>query len=86
MARTLLAIAGAGCAATGALSLSAIIDDRPKAGDPPLWIFVGLAIGSVAFALLGIAGSARSWWALIALIASVLSLVAFWTLVVLFAG
>lgn len=55
MARTLLAIAGAGCALAGALSLRAIIDDRPNAGDPPLWIFVGLAIGSVAFALLAVA-------------------------------
>ncbi len=84
--QTLIAVAGAGCAVAGALSLRAIINDPPKVGDPPLWVFVGLAIGTVAFAALAIAARARTWWALLALLASILSLVACWTLAVLFAG
>jgi len=85
-AQTLIAVAGVGCGVAGALSLRAAINDPPKAGDPPMWVFVGLAIGAVAFAVLAIAARARTWWALLALLASILSLVALWTLAVLFAG
>jgi hypothetical protein len=84
--RTLIAVCGAGCAVAGALSLLAIIDDGPNAGDPPQWVFVGLAIGTVALAVLAIAAGTRIWWALLALLASILSLAAFWTLAALFAG
>ena len=86
VARTLIAVGGAGCAVAGALSLLAAINDPPNAEDPSQWLFVGLAIGTVAFAVLAIAAGARIWWALLALLASIVSLVAFWTLAVLFAG
>ena len=86
MARRLLAFAGAGCAVAGTLSLWAVVDDPGEIDDPPLWIFVGLTIGSVALALLAVRRSTPKRWALLALIGSGLSLVAFWTLVMLFAG
>jgi len=86
MARTLIATAGAACALAGALSFRAAINDPPKAGDPPLWIFLGLAIGSIVFALLAIGARDRTWWGLLALLASTLSLVALWTLAMLFGG
>ena len=86
VARTLVAVGGAGCAVAGGLSLVAVIDDGANPGDPPQWLFVGLAIGTVAFAVLARAAGACIWWALLALLASILSLVAFWTLAVLFAG
>lgn len=85
-ARTPVTVTGIGCAVAGALSLRVIINDPPKAGDPPLWIFAGLAIASFSFALVAIAVRSRARWALLALLTSILSLVAFWILVVLFAG
>jgi hypothetical protein len=86
IAATLIAIAGAGCAVAGALSLRAIINDPPPpgAGDP-LWVYLVLAVTSIAFAMRAIADRARIWWALLALLASILILLAFWTLAV-FAG
>ena len=84
--QTLVAVAGVGCAVAGALSLRAAINDPPNAEDPPLSVFVGLAVGTVAFAVLAIGARARTGWALLALLASILSLVACWTLAVLFAG
>ena len=86
MAPALIAIAGAGCATAGAVSVRAIINGPPEAGDPPLWIFAGLAIAGVAFAVLAIPARTRPWWALLALFASILSLVSVWTLAVLFSG
>jgi len=85
-ARTLTAIAGAGCVVAGGLTLRELINSPPKADDPPLWIFLGLVIGTIAFGILAIAARGRTWWALLALFASMLSLVSVWTLAVLFAG
>jgi hypothetical protein len=86
VAAGLIAIAGAGCAVAGALSLWATRNNGPEARGPPLWFFVALAIGSIAFAIRAIADRARIWWALLALLASVLSLVTFWTVGLLSAG
>lgn len=86
MARTLIAIAGAGCVVAGGLTLRELINSPPKAHDPPLWIFLGLVIGTIAFGILAIAARGRTWWALLALLAAILSLVAVWTLAILFAG
>ena len=60
-----------------------LINSPPKAHDPPLWIFLGLVIGTIAFGILAIAARGRTWWALLALLATILSLVAVWTLAAL---
>lgn len=85
-ARTLIAIAGAGCVVAGGVTLRELINSPPKAHDPPLWIFLGLVFGTVAFGILAIAARGRTWWGLLAVFASMLSLGSVWTLAVLFAG
>ncbi|MDQ3808954.1 MAG: hypothetical protein M3336_01555 [Chloroflexota bacterium] len=86
IAATLIAIAGAGCAVAGALSLWAAINDPPQPGDPPLSWYLVLAIGGIAFAIRAIADRARIAWALLALLGSILSLLTFWTFGLLYAG
>lgn len=85
-ARTLIAIAGAGCVVAGGLTLRELINSPPEAHDPPRRIFLGLVIGTIAFGILAIAAKARPWWALLALLAAILSLVAVWTLAALAGG
>ena len=84
--QTLIATAGAGCVVAGGLTLRELINSPPKAHDPPLWIFLGLVIGTIAFGILAIAARGRTWWALLALLATILSLVAVWTLAALAGG
>jgi hypothetical protein len=88
MGRSLLGAISAASVVLAAASFKAVLDDPPKEGDPPAWIFyassvaaAGLAALAVAFALRG-----RRALSLAALLTSIALLVGLWTLAALFGG